>query len=118
METEIGGAQLGPTYLFFPAVLGTPGDPVTAAFSGGDPLTMDETGNLTGSLPGGYLTGTVAGTSFTGTVSTGGGRGHPGHSYSATGTVSHTTGGYELDARYTGASGAVTAFTLLGCRAN
>ncbi len=63
-----GGAELGPTYVFFPAVLGTPGDPATAAFSRDDPLTMDGSGNVTGRIPFGYLTGVVSGADLTGTV--------------------------------------------------
>ena len=114
-----GGAEFGPTYLFFPVVLGTPGDPGTAAFSNSDPLSMDGSGLITGPVPGGYLTGAVSGTSFTGTVQAGGcGRGcHLVH-YSVTGTVSNTNAGYELDAQYTGGSHAVISFTALGCRVN
>jgi hypothetical protein len=116
----VGSAQSGPTYVFFPAVLGTPGDPATAAFSDSDPLAMDGSGNVTGPIPDGGLTGTVSGASFTGTVSEGycsRGRCHFSH-YPVTGTVSNTPSGYELDMTYSPASGSVVAVTTLGCRVN
>jgi hypothetical protein len=115
-----GGAEFGPTYLFFPVVLGTPGDPATAAFSRDDPLTMDGSGNVTGSIPGGYLTGVVHGADFTGTVNASWGSTRELHivNYAATGAVSNTIGGYELDVQYTGGGKAVVSFTALGCRVN
>ncbi len=118
----VGNAQSGPTYLFFPVVLGTPGDPATAAFSISDPLAMDESGNVTGPVPGGRLTGTVSGASFTGTVSTGSGgycgRGCHFISYPVTGTVLNTPFGYEFDMTYSLTSGSVVAVSTLGCRVN
>lgn len=124
-----GGAEFGPTYVFFPAVLGTTGDPATAAFSRDDPLTMDGSGNVTGPIPSGaavegehgaYLRGVVSGADFTGTVNASWGSTRELHivTYAATGVVSNTFGGYELDVQYTGAGNAVVSFAALGCRVN
>ena len=115
---EAANQSSGPTYLFWPVVLGTPGDSATAVFSG-QPLAMDTSGVVTGQLADGtYVRGTVSGTSFTGSTGSSCYRDicHPGTPI--TGTVLNTASGYELDGQFGGAGNAVVAFTLLGCRAN
>jgi hypothetical protein len=81
---------------------------------------MDGSGNVTGRIPFGYLTGVVSGADVTGTVnaSVGSRGGRRFVTYAATGAVSNTIGGYELDVQYTGAGNAVVSFTALGCRVN